>query len=53
MIDLQLNGVEIDHILELLKERKEEGSYYGQKKHYYGRTDRLISYFEQLLKVTK
>ena len=49
MKEVLLSDIEIQHILNLLQERDDEGSYYGQKKHYYSRTQRLIDLFGLLL----
>ncbi len=35
---------ELNHLLELLESRREEGSYFGPREQYYARTERLIQW---------
>jgi len=44
---MKFNDRELMLIYNLLKERKEEGSYFGNKKHYYARLDSAISKIEK------
>lgn len=41
---------EINHILELLESRKQEGSYFGPRDQYYARTERLILWCNEQVK---
>ena len=43
----KFNDRELLMIYNLLKERKEDGSYFGNKKHYYARLDSAISKIEK------
>jgi hypothetical protein len=47
--EIILSKIEIEHILTLLKERKEDGSYYGNAKYYYKRNETLIKKLESNL----
>ena len=46
--NIELTDIEIRHILSLLYERKEGGSYYGIQKIYYARTDKIINKLEEV-----
>ena len=50
---LLLNLAEIGHLLTLLCETKEEGSYYGRQDFYYARTDKLIDKLNRLHEIDK
>jgi hypothetical protein len=41
---------ELNHLLELLESRKEEGSYFGPRDQYYARTERLIQWCNEQVK---
>lgn len=51
--NVKLTKVEIQHLLTLLGERKDEGSYYGCKKYYYKRNDDLINKLESVENETR
>ena len=40
--EVRLTTADINHLLCLLHERHEDGSYYGNRENYYKRTSRLI-----------
>lgn len=40
----KLTAPELNHLLELLESRQEEGSYFGPRDQYYARTERLIEW---------
>jgi hypothetical protein len=42
-----LSSAEVGHLLTLLHECKEDGSYYGNRARYYARTDRLIDLLDR------
>jgi len=42
-VTINLTPTEAEHILTLLHERKEDGSYCGNKDQYYKRTNKIIS----------
>tara|TARA_R110000868_G_C10689494_1_gene748174 strand:+ start:131 stop:475 length:345 start_codon:yes stop_codon:yes gene_type:complete len=42
-----LTDVEKQHLITLLRERKEDGSYYGGQSYYYQRTDRLLDKLQE------
>jgi len=46
----KLTVPELNHLLELLESRKEEGSYFGPRDQYYARTERLIQWCNAYLK---
>jgi hypothetical protein len=43
IIEIKLTPVECGHLITLLMERKEDGSYYGNQKQYYNRTNKLLN----------
>ncbi len=47
-VNLSLTPVEAEHLYQALLDQKADGHYYGQKIHFYNRTDALI---EKLKKV--
>jgi len=47
---MKLTTAEVSHLINLLQERKEEGSYYGRKDYYYMRTDKLLEMLREKLK---
>ena len=50
MSDLKLTQPQIHLLLNLLKDRKEEGSYYGRKDYYTKRLDQAIAKLEREIK---
>lgn len=40
-VSLNLRVVDCEHLLSLLKDNYNEGSYYGNAKHYWNRADRI------------
>lgn len=48
-VTLELTPIEAEHIYQLLIDCKSEGCYYGQKAHYYKRTDTLLEKFKQII----
>lgn len=44
---------ELNHLMTLLEEAKESGSYYGPRDQYYARTDRLIQWCQEQIDVMR
>ena len=44
---MKLTQAEINHLLQLLYERKQTGEYYGNREHYYKRNEKLIGKLEE------